>query len=107
MVRDQSLEDAVKMFREMIGGVIGSKKQRRNYTLNGDNVGLEPETYEGKPCIKLYFPNNQVARVPAGTRGTRVRYESPTDGGKRIISVAYLNGRCRIEVPKSETPIER
>lgn len=84
--------------------IIGISKKvvetRKTYTLKGDEISLEPLNQEGKSYMKIHFPNNQIVRIPDGTKGARVRYESPTDGRRRIINVAYLNGRCRIEFPE-------
>ncbi len=103
MIDGNKLEEFISS--ELFEQIFASKTTRvstprKNYTLRGDSVRLEPINQEGKSYIKIHFPNEQIVKVPDGTKGTKVRYDSPTDGNKRMVHVAYINGRCRIEVPK-------
>tara|TARA_Y100000310_G_C20445906_1_gene698391 strand:+ start:412 stop:732 length:321 start_codon:yes stop_codon:yes gene_type:complete len=76
------------------------KPRIQYYTLRGDRLSLEQIEIKGRSSIKLCFPQNQVAQVSHGTRAQSIRYHSPTDRAQRIVDITYLNGRCRIEIPK-------
>ncbi len=78
-----------------------TKSPVQNHILRGDSLILE-EICEGgmRYVMKVSFPKNQFVTIPDGTKKQAVRYFSPADNAKRIIYVAYINGRCRIEMPQ-------